>query len=420
MEIIKHIKIHKLKRKKNSIYYLLNKVLFIFLIKIVLINSSNEYHSEIHLTINEKGTQTLINSTFIQTSFEVLVNGVINNSCQNTCYLEDDINKVTLKFLGPVKSCQSMFYNLKNIVEVDLSDFDASQVTSMYWMFLSCSNLKKINFGNINTSLVENMQSIFNDCKSLISIDLSGFDIPNAKNIHSMFNSCTNLRFLNISHFNTSKVEEMSYMFCNCPSLIFLNLFKLEHTVRQDGIFDYINGDTKICADDKYTRYLLSEGNHCSDLCFQENRKIDIINNQCLYSCKQNDFEYEYNDICYHECPSDTYPLYYNETEFNENVKICFDQTPEGYYLDNGLYKKCFDNCKYCYGQGNETINNCIECKSNFRFLNESLINNNCYQICNYYYYWDEFNIYHCTENDNCPLRYNKLIINKNKCIDVC
>ena len=90
------------------------------------------------------------------------------------------------------------------------------------------------------------------------------------------------------------------------------------------------------------------------------------------------------------------------------------------YYLDinNKIYKKCYINCKYCYGEGNETINNCIECNDNLMIINNSIYNTNCYEKCNYYYYFNEANNLQCTEI--CPNKYGKLIIEKNQCIDKC
>ena len=45
---------------------------------------------------------------------------------------------------------------------------------------------------------------------------------------------------------------------------------------------------------------------------------------------------------------------------------------------------------------------------------------NKCYEKCKYYYYFDESNKYHCTGSFVCPDEYNKLIAEKNKCIDKC
>ena len=48
------------------------------------------------------------------------------------------------------------------------------------------------------------------------------------------------------------------------------------------------------------------------------------------------------------------------------------------------------------------------------------LNNRNCYEKCQFYYYYDNSNKYHCTNNFTCPRLYNKLVIGKNRCIDYC
>ena len=69
--------------------------------------------------------------------------------------------------------------------------------------------------------------------------------------------------------------------------------------------------------------------------------------------------------------------------------------------------------------RGNEINNNCKTCISGFEFLTHEH-KTNCYQKCNFYYYFDESNQYHCTGSRICPQKYNKLIQEKNKCIDKC
>ena len=80
-----------------------------------------------------------------------------------------------------------------------------------------------------------------------------------------------------------------------------------------------------------------------------------------------------------------------------------------------------YDKCKKCNKSGNEVNNNCDECINNYLFINEFFIHSkNCFQKCDYYYYFNENNKYICTQSDICPLKYNKLIIEKKKCIDDC
>ena len=126
-------------------------------------------------------------------------------------------------------------------------------------------------------------------------------------------------------------------------------------------------------------------------------------------------------NFCLNECKIGNYPLSCFLNECDEYPINCYNQTPESYYFDsnNKLYKKCYENCKSCYGEGNEAYNNCKECINNYYFLNESLYETNCYEKCDYYYYFDESNKYYCTLNLSCPVNY-KLITSKKKCIDEC
>ena len=55
---------------------------------------------------------------------------------------------------------------------------------------------------------------------------------------------------------------------------------------------------------------------------------------------------------------------------------------PEGYYLGNNLYRKCYYTCKTCNISGNNISHNCIECNANYTI--EIKYNNyfNCYNNC--------------------------------------
>ena len=105
-------------------------------------------------------------------------------------------------------------------------------------------------------------------------------------------------------------------------------------------------------------------------------------------------------------------------------IYICVDNIPENYYyLDNNdnIYKKCYEKCKRCSKNGNETNNECNECQDGYKFIIDGLANNNnCYEDCQYNYYFTGMNKYSCTSSNECPSQYSKLIVNKKKCIDNC
>ena len=189
--------------KRKAIYnqYYLFLIIIAYLLKISLVNLTiiktlrnlNNYISEIYLVIKGKGNQQILYNKFYTEPSEVIVNGISKDiSCRKKCELNKDINDVILIFDNIIKSCYQMFYNLVNIIEIDLSNFDTSEVTNMNGMFSECKNLEKINFGSVNTFSVENMGYLFYKCNKLTSIDLSNFDTSKVNNMENMFNYCIN------------------------------------------------------------------------------------------------------------------------------------------------------------------------------------------------------------------------------------
>ena len=100
-----------------------------------------------------------------------------------------------------------------------------------------------------------------------------------------------------------------------------------------------------------------------------------------------------------------------------ESQKVNCYKEPEGYFLDNNLYKKCYYTCKTCNIEGNNTNHNCLDCKENFLFvIKKNNIYFNCYENCSYYYF-NKDNKFYCTINLSCPVEYPKLIENRMECI---
>jgi len=60
---------------------------------------------------------------------------------------------------------------------------------------------------------ISSLRDMFSDCADIVSIDLSNFDTSNVEDMSGMFYGCISLESLDVSKFNTSKVEDMSYMF---------------------------------------------------------------------------------------------------------------------------------------------------------------------------------------------------------------
>ena len=405
----------------------------IFILNIFVINSisGNDYISEIHLVIKGIGDRNIVSNDYDGTlPSEVLVNGEQRTDCSNSkiCYLNRDINNVILKFNIPIAHCWFMFNHVENIIEVDLSHFDASQVTAMFCMFQVCKDLEKVNFGNINLSSLKTVFGLFAFCANLKIVNISYIDTSHIEDFSGMFEGCQSLLYLDLSNFNAGNVNDMHNMFINCNSLIYLNLnnFKLkDESVTLNDIFNGISSNTKFCINDEKLKNKLSSygiTSDCSDICFQDNKKKDIKNKICVESCQNK--KYEENNICLNECEIGSYPIFCESNDCDENQIECYNYIPEKYYFDSDSksYKKCYETCKSCSEEGSKRQNNCIECIDGYSFLDEPLYGKNCFKKCQYYYYFDEFdesNHYKCTLREMCPDNY-KLISSKKKCIDKC
>ena len=143
----------------------------------------------------------------------------------NTAYYYAETEKVYLN-----ADSSEMFFpgfngqKIKNILELDLSNFDTSKVTNMQYMFYGMSNLTTLNLSNFDTSNVKDMSHMFRGMSSLTTLDLSSFDTSKVTNMWSMFEYMSSLTTLDLSSFDTSNVKDMSRMFYDMSSLTTINL----------------------------------------------------------------------------------------------------------------------------------------------------------------------------------------------------
>ena len=138
-----------------------------------------------------------------------------------------------------VTNMSYMFNGMFNLTSLDLSNFDTSKVTNMSLMFSGMRNLTTINLSSFDTSQVTDMRYMFNNMSNLTSLDLSKFDTSKVTNMLAMFASITNLTTLNLSNFDTSKVMSMEFMFCDMRSLTILNLsnFDTSNVTNMNAMF---------------------------------------------------------------------------------------------------------------------------------------------------------------------------------------
>ena len=171
------------------------------------------------------------------------------NPTDKTAYYYAEPEKVYLN-----TDSSEMFYSgydeqkIKNILDIDLSSFDTSNVTDMYAMFFSMYNLTTLDISNFNTSKVTNMSEMFCDVYNLTTLDLSNFDTSKVTNMGYMFAGVSNITTLNLTSFDTSKVTNMGYMFSAMFSLTTLNLsnFDTSQVTNMGSMFAYMRNLTTL------------------------------------------------------------------------------------------------------------------------------------------------------------------------------
>ena len=213
-------------KKANTI----NKILIItyiiinfLFVSIATYNNISNYQ-KITLKINGKGYNSIYYSNFEYKPNKIYINNNEEYNISNQYFFDKSKNIIELFWDNNIDSTYRMFKKCSNISEIDLSNFNSSQVTNMAYMFEECSSLAYLNFSKLNTSKVTNMIYMFSNCISLESLDLSSFNTSKVEDMIYMFNGCSSLKSLNLSNFNTSKVKQMHNMFNGCSSLIELNI----------------------------------------------------------------------------------------------------------------------------------------------------------------------------------------------------
>ena len=166
-----------------------------------------------------------------------------------TAYYYAETEKVYLNtYSGQMFYSKANEQKIKNILEIDISNFDTSNVTNMEAMFTGMSNLTTLNLSNFDTSKVTSMDAMFGDMSSLIRLDLSNFNTSNVTNMDTMFGGMTNLTSLSISNFDTSKVTNMYCMFNGISNLTTLDLssFDTSKVTTMTAMFGYASSLTTL------------------------------------------------------------------------------------------------------------------------------------------------------------------------------
>ena len=233
------LNISSLSEKKRNI---------IFILFVVIIHKVISKNNEIKIKVNIVGTQNVLNTDFTYAPAEAFINDTkveIDSQYRINVISTNDIIK--LSFNKSIDDCSFMFYFLRNIISVDLSDFESSSVTNMECMFCQCYDLKYINFSDFTTSQVTNMRGMFADCEQLESLNLSNFKTNKVEFMDGMFYYCRQLKYLDFRNINTNSITNLNQMFEHCISLIYIDLSNLNNEISTNSMFTNAAQNFSVC-----------------------------------------------------------------------------------------------------------------------------------------------------------------------------
>ena len=309
-----------------------------------------QYSSKITLKIKGIGEKYIlgnhVDSDFTGVNYlkEVHINGYPQNDTAYKYYLDQEDNLVELIWDNNINTCRFMFFRCYDIIEIDLSEFNSTQIEFTDRMFAYCISLTSLNLTNFKTSQIINIHGMFAVCQKLISLNLSKFNTSQVIEMGRMFWQCTSLTSLDLSNFDTSQVQKTEQMFCGCTKLEYINLNNFDESKLNIyyNMFDNVPENVVICLKEINSESILLSKLNSSKNCFAIDCRDDFNSKQ--------------------------FKLNNNDNECNEKC----DTSLKYPYLHIG---KCYENCSYYHYFDNDNDHYCTEdlnCPNEYPKLNEN------------------------------------------------
>ena len=161
---------------------------------------------------------------------------------------KSDAKNVDLTMISPKNetSLNYLFKGNTNLININASNWDTSNIKSLRSAFGADSNLESVDFADWDVSKVTDFFAMFDECMKIENIDVSKWDTSSATDMSWMFNR-NNLKSLDVSNFNTSKVTSMFAMFTGSQSLTQLDVsnFDTSNVLNFSRTFSYWIGVSK-------------------------------------------------------------------------------------------------------------------------------------------------------------------------------
>ena len=387
------------KRNKTIIFFIL------FFIYIPLISKESQI---VKIKVNKIDNVKIINIDNIPYPHTIYVNNQLSDSNIETITIENIEDEIKLEWESKLTSCKKMFYELSNIIEIDLSEFDSSDVTDMKDMFNKCTSLKIINLKNLNTEKVTSMCRMFANCSSLTSIDviqsktskvtemdymfyacyslksldLSNFDTSSNYFVLKMFMDCFKLKYLNLNGFKTDKIENFNHMFNNCSSLKSLDLSSFNTSLGASSEYMFY-GCTSLTS--LNISNFKTENNYFMSFMFAGCKNLGYLNFKSI--CEPENSDDFFNDNILDNTPQNMVMCFTTSkanllnsifSQKNCGLLYCNEDWKDKQNKINGETGICMEACngEFLYQYINKCYKECPEGteEKNFQFLCEDII----------------------------------------------
>ncbi len=351
--------------------------------------------------------------SFTSNNLRNLDNLEINNIFYTPSY--NGLLSIEIKFKKTINNLENFFLNNKELISVDMGNFEMKEITSMKSTFSGCTNLQEVNFKGNNAQNLKNLDNTFENCKKLKNINLSINNISNIEEASNTFSGCENLESVNLTTFQNVK-EGMFNNIKSAPTIIATEYISNDITQIFFNINIKIN--VVIVIIEPSNECDLGDGEKCKT-CSKINKKnclncnygyylpFNAINRErcitcniiehCL-SCFGNtksilclSCEFGYN-LENNKCVKDKKMLPNCTIGDNELCKVCnsnedlrneCDVCNDGFYLPVDAENKTFcencnkiEKCIECSGTKNNPI--CSQCLSGFKLVNNSCMEELC------------------------------------------
>lgn len=180
-------------------------------------------------------------SEYIKSADVKITSGItsLSNMFRDCCNMTQVVFEKSFD-TSQVVQMDMMFYNCKNLTNVDISLLDTSNLYNAGQIFDGCESLTNINLTNFTSNKIDNMMYMFNDCKSLVNIDVSKLNTSNTAFLNGIFSGCLKLENIDLSNWDVSNVMYIDKMFYGCTQIKNIkmcnwNLSKAEY---MESVFD--------------------------------------------------------------------------------------------------------------------------------------------------------------------------------------